>query len=62
MSFKSAREKVGMSQNEAAKALGIDQSTVCLWEIGKTYPRASLLLKVSELYGCTVEELLKKEE
>ena len=32
MGFKNAREKCGMTQNEAAKALGTDQSAVCLWE------------------------------
>lgn len=58
MGFKNAREKSGMTQQEAAKAIGIDQSAVCLWETGKTKPRASLLPKIAEVYGCTVDELL----
>lgn len=58
MGFKIAREKCGMTQQEAANALGTDQSTVCLWEIGKTKPRASLLPKIAEVYGCTIDELL----
>ena len=58
MGFKSAREKTGMTQQEAAKAIGTDQSTVCLWETGKTNPRASLLPKIAEVYGCTIDELL----
>ena len=62
MSFKRAREKCGMTQHEVAKHLGIDQSAVCLWETGKTKPRTSQLLKIAELYGCTVEELLREAE
>ena len=59
MSFKKAREKCGLTQQEVATRLGIDQSAVCLWETGKTKPRSSQLLKIAELYNCTVEELLR---
>ena len=58
MGFKNAREKSGMTQQEAARVLGTDQSTVCLWDTGKTKPRASLLPKIAEVYGCTIDELL----
>lgn len=58
MSFRRAREKSGLSQQEVAVQLGVDQSTVCLWETGKTQPRAKLLPKIAECYGCTVDELL----
>ena len=57
MSFKAEREKAGLSQKDVAKELGINQSTICLWEIGKTMPRANLLLKLAKFYGCSVEQL-----
>ena len=43
LSFKSAREKSGLTQRDLAVEIGVDQSTVSLWEIGKTQPRAKLL-------------------
>ena len=58
MSVKSAREKRGMTQQDIAVALDIDQSTVSLWESGKTSPRAKLLPKLAQILGCTVDELL----
>ncbi len=61
MSFKSAREGRGLSQQELAQELGVDQSTVSLWESGKTKPRANLLPKVAKLLGCTIDELLTDE-
>lgn len=62
MSFLSAREKIGLSQREVAEKLGVDQSSVSFWETGKTAPRASTLVKLSGLYGCTVDELLLEEK
>lgn len=58
MTFRIAREKCGLTQQEVATRLGIDQSTVCLWETGKTKPRSSQLPKIAEMYNCTVDELL----
>ena len=62
MRFSSAREKAGLTQAEVAKALGVDQSAVSLWETGKTAPRAALLPKLADLYGVTVDELLRGKE
>ncbi len=61
MSVKSAREKRGMTQQDIAVALDIDQSTVSLWECGKTNPRAKLLPKLAQILGCTVDELLAED-
>lgn len=55
--FATARIKAGMSQTEAARRLGVDQSTVSYWETGKKTPRASKLARLAELYGCTIDEL-----
>lgn len=62
LSFKSAREKSGLTQRDLATELGIDQSTVSLWEVGKTQPRAKLLPRLARILGCTVDELLAPDE
>ena len=59
MSFQSARKNAGLTQKQVAEAVGVDQSAVCLWETGRTAPRAALLLVLSKPYGVTVDELLK---
>lgn len=60
MSFLSARTKAGLSQRKVAAELGITDAAVCLWETGRTHPRAALMVKLAELYGCTVDELLRE--
>ena len=61
MSFLSARTKTGLSQATVAKAMGVSDAAVSMWETGKTRPRAGLLLELANLYGCTVDELLRQE-
>lgn len=62
MSFTRLREKAGLTQKQAAAALGVDQSAISFWETGANNPRAALLPKIATLYGCTVDELLKDEK
>lgn len=61
MSFRSAREKAGYSQQDIARLLGVDGTTPGKWELGKTLPRAATLLELSKLYNCPIEELLKPD-
>jgi len=56
-----ARAKAGLSQRAVAKELGITDAAVCLWETGKTMPRAALLPRLAALYNCTVDELLRED-
>lgn len=60
MSFVEARKRANISQEAVAKQIGVDQSAVSLWESGKTRPRAAVLLKLADLYECTVDELLNR--
>ncbi|MBO4975995.1 MAG: helix-turn-helix transcriptional regulator [Bacteroides sp.] len=61
LSFKKARERSGLSQNQIATALNIDQSAVSLWESGKTHPRAKLLPTLAKLLGCSIDDLLSED-
>ena len=61
LSFKKAREASGMTQQELAKEIGVDQSAVCLWETGKTQPRAKMLPRIAKILNCSVDELLSGE-
>ena len=61
MSFKEARLRANLTQEEAAKEFDVSQSCVHAWEVGKWAPRTQLLVKIAEVYGCTVDDLLKQE-
>lgn len=59
MSIKKERCRCGLSQLYVAKQMNVEQAAVSQWETGKTKPRVDTLLKLAELFGCTVDELLK---
>lgn len=61
MSFYNARKAAGLTQIQAAKLLGVTDATISQWENGETKPKTSRLAKVAEIYGCTIDELLKED-
>src|SRR6266849_4020184 len=52
-----ARLRKCWSQEEAAKAIGIDHITLYRWEAGKSTPRGYNLRKLCEVYDMTAAEL-----
>lgn len=60
--IKRKRQSLGITQAELANLLGVSPTTVSMWEVGKSHPRVTLLPRVAELLGCTVDELLGREE
>jgi DNA-binding XRE family transcriptional regulator len=68
ITFKALRVNKDMSQVEASSALGISKKTLQNWEAYTTYPNAIQLLKICEVYECSLgdiflpDELAKSEE
>ena len=56
-----ARNNAGLTQTEAARRLGVNQSAVSFWESGKRLPRASMLVKMSDLYCCSIDKLMGRD-
>lgn len=55
--LKAARVNRGLSQKEAAEAIGRSKQTIINWENGKTGIRYQDLAALSELYGIPLEYL-----
>ena len=61
INLKKIREREKIDQVELAQKLGVCQSSVSMWETGKSNPRADILLQIANLLNTTVEELYKEE-
>lgn len=54
-----ARKRRGLTQDEVAKQLGVSRPTLIAVEKGTRFPRPDELLKLAELYGRSVHELVR---
>lgn len=60
--LKAARAKCGLTQEQAADKLYVTRQTVSNWENEKSYPDIVSIVRISELYGVSLDELLKGDD
>ncbi len=58
VTLKAARINRSLPQKAVAEQLGISVRTLRSYEAGETYPTAATLKKLTEIYGCTFDDLL----
>ncbi len=58
MTLKAARVNAGLTQKEAAAALGISNKTLCNWENGISFPKADKVEKICSLYGVSYDNII----
>ncbi len=56
------RKQKGFSQEELAGRLNVSRQTVSKWEIGESTPDMEKLVAISDLFGVSLDELVKGEE
>lgn len=59
--IKNARIHAGLTQEQAAEALGVSRQTISNWENERTYPDIVSVVKISDLYHISLDHLLKGE-
>lgn len=57
--IKSYRTQLGMSQDALAERVYVSRQTISSWENDKTYPDVQSLLILSEVFGATIDDLVK---
>lgn len=60
--LKEARMKKGISQSDVAKELGITRQTISKWERCESVPDLPAVLKLSKIYGVSVEEMFNDSD
>lgn len=57
--MKKYRTEAGLSQDALAEKIFVSRQTISNWETGKNYPDVNSLLRMSEVFGVSVDALLK---
>ncbi|MGW8752877.1 helix-turn-helix domain-containing protein [Bacillus wiedmannii] len=60
--LKQEREKRNWSQNDLAEKIHVSRQSVSKWETGKNYPSIEIIIHLSDLFGITIDELLRSDE
>lgn len=56
-----ARINAGMTQEEAAKAVGVSKWTIINWEKGRNSPKYSQMVKLCEIYKMPLDAIFLPE-
>lgn len=59
--LKKAREKKNISQKEVARILNISRQSISKWENNRNLPDIDNLVRLSEIYEISIDELLKND-
>lgn len=59
--LKDTRAKAGLTQEAVAETIGVSRQTVSNWENNRSYPDIASILRLSDLYAVSLDELLKED-
>ena len=60
--IKALRLSMGKTQDEIAKSAGFEQSLYAKWEADKSLPGAENLVKLANVFNCSIDYLLGREQ
>ena len=60
--LKKEREKRGWSQTDLAEKIHVSRQSVSKWETGKNYPSIEIIIELSDLFGITIDEMLRSDK
>ena len=60
--IKNAREENKLTQTQASESLMVSRQTISNWENGKSLPDILSVIRMSELYKISLDELLKGDK
>ena len=56
------RKQNGYSQEQLADKIGIARQTISKWETGQAVPELNGLIQLSNLYGVTIDRMVKEND
>lgn len=61
MKLREIREKQDIKASILAAKMAVDVTTITRWETGARVPDVNTALKLAEILGCTLDELLRDD-
>lgn len=58
VTLKAARVNAGLTQNEAAKRIGVSKETLANWERGKSFPGTLKIPMIEKAYNARYDDII----
>lgn len=58
--IKRLRNDAGLTQVELAERIGISQGSLSAYESGKDIPSVNTLIRMADVFNCTLDELVER--
>ena len=55
------RKRLGLSQEQLGHRIGVSRQAVSKWELGETTPELEKLVQLSQLFGCSIDQLVENQ-
>ena len=56
------RKENNLTQEQFAEMMNVSRQSVSKWELGTAYPDTEKLIRISKLFSCSLDYLLKKKD
>lgn len=56
--LKAIRVNLGLTQEEAAKKIGINKETLSRYECGKSFPDVPIIKRIEQVYGVRYNDII----
>ena len=60
--LKEQRERLGLSQSAVANKINTSHQNISRWESGKILPSIDFCVKLADLYGVSLDELVGRDK
>lgn len=60
--LKELRQEINCTQGDLSKKLNVHKGTISNWENGHRFPDEEVLVKLSDLFGCSLDYLLGRTD
>lgn len=60
--YEKARDALGYTNYRVAKETGLNEGVFSAWKTGRTKPNVDSLIKIADVLGVTIDELVRERE
>lgn len=60
LNIKAKRKQMKLTQPACAELVGVERKALIGYELGRQFPKADVLFNLSQLFGCSIDELFEE--